>query len=234
LMSRQLAAGEAAAALESQNRAMELCLLLTLPATAALMAIAHPIIAVIYQHGSFTAADTAAVAPALMLLAAGLPAYVLVKVLTPGFFARHDTRTPVRIAGLSMVLNVVMNLALAGPLSYLGMALSTAVSAWLNVILLAISLKRRGIFAMDARLLNRLPRIVLASALMAGALLAAQYFGASLMSAPGLRYAWVAALVALGLVTYAIAAPLTGAAHLGELKAMLQRSGAGKTAKVKS
>jgi putative peptidoglycan lipid II flippase len=223
LLSRQLSAGETKAAIDSQNRAMEMCLLLTLPATAALMAIAHPIIAVIYQRGSFTAADTDAVAPALVLLVSGLPAYVLVKVLTPAFFARHDTRTPVRIAGLSMAVNVVLNLALVGWLGYLGMALSTAVSAWLNVVLLAVRLKQRGYFSMDRRLRSRLPRILLASLVMAAALVGGARLSAPVLAAPGLRFLALGGLVGLGLASFGVAAVATGATRPAELKALLRR-----------
>jgi putative peptidoglycan lipid II flippase len=223
LLSRQLRAGATEAAIESQNRAMEVGLLLTLPATAALIAIAHPIVSVLFERGSFTPADSAAVAPALMLLAAGLPAYVLVKVLTPAFFARHDTRTPMRVAAVSMAVNVAMNLALVGRLSYLGMALSTAASAWLNVILLAILLKKRRFFTMDRRLLGRLPRILLASVLMGVALEAATHLLAPYLNAAGLRWAALATLVAVGLAAYAALVFLTGASRLGELKSMLRR-----------
>ncbi len=223
LLARQLRAGEENAAQESQNRAMEMSLLLTLPATAALAAIAYPIISVLFERGSFTDADSHAVAPALMLLSSGLPAYVLIKVLTPGFFARQDTRTPMRVAGLSMVVNVVLNLSLVSSLSYLGMALSTSVSAWLNAVLLAVLLKRRGYLRFDARLLSRLPRIVLASALMGGVLAAAGWLSRDLLAVPGLRFAVLGALVALGLVTYGAAVFVTGAARLSELKSMLRR-----------
>jgi putative peptidoglycan lipid II flippase len=97
-MSRLLAAGEASAALAQQNRAIELVLLLTLPAAAGLALVAAPIIGVLFQHGAFTALDTQKTAAALAAFALGLPAYVLIKVLTPGFHARSDTRTPVRVA----------------------------------------------------------------------------------------------------------------------------------------
>jgi putative peptidoglycan lipid II flippase len=223
LLSRQLRGGDAAAALESQNRAMEMCLLLTLPAAAALMAIAHPIIAVLFERGSFTAADSDAVAPTLMLLAVGLPAYVLVKVLTPGFFARHDTRTPMRVAVLSMVVNVGLNLLLAGPLSYLGMALSTAVAAWINVLVLARLLKRRGFFAMDARLRARLPRILFAALLMAALLAGLAELLRPALALPFWRLPALAGLVTAGLLAYGGAVFATGAARPAELKAMLRR-----------
>jgi len=223
LLSRQLRSGDDRAAMESQNRAMEMGLLLTLPAAAALMTIAHPIIAVLFERGSFTSADTDAVALALMVLASGLPAYVLVKVLTPGFFAREDTRTPVRVAGACMALNIVINLALMQPLGYLGMALSTSLAAWANVGALVWLLHRRGFFTVDARLRTRIIRITAACATMSGCLLMAMMVTEPLMTLPGLRIGALALLTVVGMGTYGAAVFLTGAAKLSELKGMLRR-----------
>lgn len=223
LLTRQLKAGEMAAARDSQNRAMEFALLMTLPAAAALMVLAEPVIRVLFQRGSFGATETTATAAALVAFAVGLPAYVLVKVLAPAFFAREDTRTPVKVAGATMVLNVVLNLALIGPLAHVGMALSTALAAWFNVAALAVILRRRGFFAMDARLKARAPRIAAAAAAMAAALWAAKAW-----AWPWAAHTWqalvvVTALVMVGLVVFAVAAHLLHAARLGEVKAMLRR-----------
>ena len=223
LLSRQLRAGETQAALDSQNRAMEMGLLLTLPAAAGLITLAHPIITILFQRGSFNAADSLAVGHVLMVLAIGLPAYVLVKVLTPGFFAREDTRTPVRVAALCMGINVGLNLALMVPLGYVGMALSTALAAWFNVAALMWILHRRGFFIIDARLKARLPRIVLASLLMAAALWAARQGLAPWLARPYWRMLALVLLMAVGLGGYAAAAFLCGATHVADLKALLRR-----------
>ena len=223
LLSRQLRAGETEAALASQNRAMEMGLLLTLPAAAGLMTLAHPIITVLFQRGSFTAADSLAVGHVLMVLAAGLPAYVLVKVLTPGFFAREDTRTPVRVAALCMAINVGLNLALMMPLGYVGMALSTALAAWFNVAALMWILHRRGFFIIDARLKARLPRILLACVLMAAALWAARQGLTPWLARPYWRMLALALLMAVGMGSYGAAAFLCGATHVADLKALLRR-----------
>ncbi|NFV81717.1 murein biosynthesis integral membrane protein MurJ [Magnetospirillum aberrantis] len=223
LLSRQLKAGEFEAARESQNRAMEFALLMTLPAAAALMVLAEPVIRVLFQRGSFGAAETAATADALVAFAIGLPAYVLVKVLAPAFFAREDTRTPVKVAGATMALNVALNLALIGPLAHVGMALSTALAAWFNVVALAVILARRGFFSMDARLLSRGPRIVLAAAAMAGALWAAKAWAWPWAVHTWQALAVVSALVTIGLVVFAMAAHVLGAARAGEVKAMMRR-----------
>jgi len=223
LLSRQLKAGEREAALDSQNRAMEFGLLLTLPAAAALMAIAAPVVRVLFERGSFGPAETAATASALVAFAAGLPAYVLVKVLTPAFFAREDTATPVRVAAATMALNVALNLALMQPLAHVGMALATALAAWFNVIALAVILKRRGFFAMDARLKARAPRIALAAAAMAAALVAAERFSRPFAHGQLAALAVTAGLVAIGLAVFLVAAHVLGAARLGEVRKMVRR-----------
>ncbi|WP_084627530.1 murein biosynthesis integral membrane protein MurJ [Elstera litoralis] len=112
LLTRQIRQGEAAAAQASQNRALEYGLMLTLPATAALIALAEPIMIVLFARGAFSLEDAEGTALVLQAFAVGLPAFVLVKALTPGFFAREDTRTPVRFAIVCLIANLLFNLAL--------------------------------------------------------------------------------------------------------------------------
>lgn len=165
-LSRQLGGGDHQAALDTQNRAIELVLLLTLPATAGLMVSATPLIRGLLQHGAFNAADTIASARALAAFSLGLPAYVLIKVLTPGFYARADTKTPVRIALVAMLVNLLLNLVLIWPLAHVGLALSTAISAWVNAVMLYLTLRRRDHFAIDARLKRTGIRLILATIAM--------------------------------------------------------------------
>ena len=126
LMARQLRAGQVEHAMHSQNRALELALLLTVPAAVALVVLSLPIVSVLFERGAFDAEASRATGAALAAYALGLPAYVLVKVLTPGFFAREDTRTPVKIAIVCLISNVVIALALIWWLAHVGIALATA------------------------------------------------------------------------------------------------------------
>ncbi len=224
LLSRQIRAGQDGAALDSQNRAVEVALLLTLPAAVALFVVAGPLVGGLFQHGAFSQEDRVATAHALMAFSVGLPAYVLVKVLAPGFFAREDTATPVKVAGVALVANIVLNLLLMGPLGHVGIALATALAQWLNAILLALLLVRRGVYRWDARLKRRLVR-------MGGACVA--FAGVLWLMAWGLR-GWtegdslhrilaVGVLVVAGLVAYGGLVRLFGAASLSEIKAALRR-----------
>lgn len=213
-----------AAAMDVQNRAIEIALLFTLPATAAMLAIPQTICTVLFQYGAFKAADAAATAGALAAFAAGLPGYVLIRVLTPGFFARHDTTRPVYYAIIGVVVNVVLSLALVWSLRHVGIALATALAAWINAALLAAALARRGHLVLDAALRRRLPRVVLAAVAMAAVLAPAAGLldfllagGAAGRVAALLILGGLAALVYFGLVL------LLRAADTADLQALLRR-----------
>ena len=224
LLSRQLRAGDTDAARDSQNRAIEFAMLLTVPATAALLIIADPVVTVLFQRGAFDAADAAATGAALAAFALGLPAYVLIKALAPGFFAREDTATPVKIAALTLVVNVALALALMPTLAHVGIALATAISAWLNAGLLAVLLYRRGLLEPDRRLVTRLVRISIAGLLMAGALwLIADVLASSLNRSDAASVAALVLLVVAGMVIYGVLAQLLKATSLGEMRGMFRR-----------
>jgi putative peptidoglycan lipid II flippase len=218
-LSRHVRAGDLAAASQAQNRAIELGLLLTLPAAFALAVIAHPVIKLLFQYGSFTAVDTDQVAPALAAFALGLPATVLIKALAPSFFARHDTRTPVLVAMLAVAVNIALNLALMVPLRHVGMALATALAAWVNAVLLMWQLHRRRLFTVDRRLQSRAWRILLACLGMSLLLWGGRAATAGL-SLPGLQ---VALLVFGGATAYGVLLLGLRATSLAEVKAMTRR-----------
>jgi putative peptidoglycan lipid II flippase len=219
-LSRQIGAGELRSAQHSQNRAIELALLLALPAAAGLAVLSGPVIGGLFERGAFGAADTQATAAALAVFALGLPAYVLVKVLTPGFHARQDTRTPVRIAMAAILANLAGNLVLVWPLGHVGIAAATAGSAWLNAGLLWWLLVRRGLFALDAKLARALPRLGLAVAIMVAVLLGA---GAALDALAPHRLVALGLLIGSGGLAYLAALHGLGVIGLGELKAALRR-----------
>jgi putative peptidoglycan lipid II flippase len=218
LMARQLRAGQVAQAMHSQNRALEFALLLTVPAALALVVLSAPIVAVLFERGAFGAEASRATSAALAAYALGLPAYVLVKVLTPGFFAREDTRTPVKIAIVCMVSNIVIAFALIWWLAHVGIALATALSAWLNAGLLARGLRRDGLLQPDARLRRRLPRILGASlAMTLGLWLCAPWLAG--LAAP----LALALLIAAGGLVFVLFAQLLGAFDFAELRSALGR-----------
>jgi putative peptidoglycan lipid II flippase len=225
-LSRRVRLGDEAGAIETQNRGLELAVLLTLPAAVALGVAAWPILHVLFERGAFGPAATNATAGALAAYAAGLPAFVLVKVMAPGFFARHDTATPVKIAVCAIAANLVLTLTLGllTPLAHVGVALATSAAGWINALLLIHLLQRRRQFALDPRARRTLPRIAAASLGMGVVLWAAERllmpaFTATL--AP--RLGALALLIAVGLAAFAILAVASGAVPWGEVKARLWR-----------
>ncbi|MBL0319894.1 MAG: murein biosynthesis integral membrane protein MurJ [Alphaproteobacteria bacterium] len=154
-----------------QNRSLELAILLTLPAAAALFVISDWIIGGIYERGAFTHMDTINTSHALIAFAVGLPAMVMVKVLTPGFFARDDTSSPIKIACICIVLNIVFNLMLTPFLKHVGIALATSISAWCNAGMLAWKLHKRNFLVFDQQLKTRTLRIIFSTGLMVASLI---------------------------------------------------------------
>ena len=224
VLSRQLRANDSGAAHASQNRAIEFALLLTLPAACALALIAEPVVQTLFGRGVFGPAEIRATAAALATYATGLPAYVLARTLTPAFYAREDTATPVKIAVACMAANLVLNILLMGPLLHVGIALATSLSAWLNVGLLAGTLMRRGDLVLDARLKARVWRqAAAAGAMAAGLALALPLLAPRFAGGEASRALALALLVAAGLLVYALAAWGLGAAKPAELRAALAR-----------
>jgi putative peptidoglycan lipid II flippase len=228
-VSRLLSSGKEAEAMDTQNRGIELALFLTLPATAAFIFAAEPIVRGLFQHGAFTAEDTMLCSWALSAFSIGLPSYVLVKVLTPGFYARSDTRTPVRLAIFSVGINLVGNLILIPTLARFGMGhvgppLATAIASTVNVFMLYRVLRKRGHFEADRQLRRRLPRLALAALIMGGAIyLLAPYADRYLTGSLIVRGAALLALVGGGMAVYGLACFLTGAFALDDLKILLKR-----------
>ncbi len=209
LMARQISANRADQALESLNRAIEYAMLLTLPAAAALSIIANPVLQVLFVRGAFTAADATMSAQSLAAYAAGLPAFVLIKVLGPGFFARGDMSTPVKIGTGILGLNLALSLALMHPLKHVGPPLATTLAMTVNVALLAFLLLRRRYFVPDRMLYSRVARMLVATAVMAIVLWRARVW---LVPVAGVHVSVfaLAGLVSAGLAAYGLSAAALG------------------------
>jgi putative peptidoglycan lipid II flippase len=227
-LARALRAGREADAEHAQNRSIEFAAALTLPAAVALLIIPGPIITVLYERGAFTDADTLATAPALAAYAAGLPAFVAIKVLQPAFFAREDTRTPMWYGFVSMVVNVAAAFGLFYLFGHVGIAAATSIAAWVNTVLLLWALRRRGYLRADAMLRRRLPLLTLAALLMGVGLYAAAWLLAPYVADPRLsvQVAVMTALVALGLFLFGLFVHVTGAIDLRRIVASFRRPGA--------
>lgn len=149
-----------------QGQAIDLGMLLTLPATFALATLAGPIASILFEGGKMSAAETANTALVLTILVSGLPAYVLIKVLTPGFYARKDMKTPVLIGVGALALGVVSNFILVPLIGLAALPLSTAISAWINCVALYALLHARGHYALRGEVAFRVGRQLIAAAVM--------------------------------------------------------------------
>jgi putative peptidoglycan lipid II flippase len=216
-LSHKLRSGDHNAALTSENRALEFALLLTMPAAIALFIASGPIMRVLFERGAFTAADTQATAAMLSALALGLPAYVMIKVLHPSYFAREDTKTPMIYAGVAMAATAILSFVLFLAVGATGIAIASMLSGWINVGLLIATLKRRDGFKPDQTFRRRFAGICAASAVMGAVvfalvkLLDPWFAPTSGLPAQG---AALTALVGVGLLVYLGTAELLGAAKI--------------------
>ena len=224
LLARNIAEGDEEQVSYNQNRAIELGLFLTIPAAVAFMIIPYQLIHVLFERNAFTSSDSWQTAYALTAYAAGLPAYVLAKIFSPGYFARKDTRTPVKFAMVALVVNISLNLILMQYFAHVGLAMATAISAWLNVAMLSGGLVRRGHFSFDKTVLIRVSKYMLASAVMGVVIwmtsgqISTMFAGQMMAKITGIFI-----LVATGIGSYLVMTFVTGAVKPKELKSLLGR-----------
>ena len=221
-LSRRVRAGDAAGGREALNRATEFAMALTLPATVALLTIPALITAALFERGAFDAEDSAATATALAIYALGLPAFVQQKVVQPAYFAREDTRTPLRYAAVSMVVNAAVAIGLAPVIGWPAAALGAVLAAWVNLWLLWRGAARIGAdLTPDARLRGRIWRLALAAAAMGGVVLALAHLAAPETQAG--RWAALALVVPAGAAVYGALAFLLGAVQADDIRTALAR-----------
>ena len=220
-MSRRLAAGDVAGASHAQNRAAEFTLLLSVPCIAAFFVIPDLIMRGLFLRGAFTAHDAAAAGATLMAYAVGLIPFVLIRSAVATFFARGDTATPVKAALIAAAVNIAIKIVLMGPLAQVGLALATAIGAWINLGLVMWFAHRAGHLRIDARLRTSGIKFVVAGLVLAGVVKLAQAPVQQLMASwPGPRdLAALAILACLGAATYGMmVVALFGRAWLGSLR----------------
>lgn len=223
-LSRRLRAGDAAGGRDALNRAAEFTLALALPAAVALVLIPGPIVSVLFARGAFGPADAAATALAVAVYGAGLPAFVLQKVISPAYYARENTRAPFRYAVHAMIVNVAIAIGLAPFVGFIAAALGTTVAGWIMLFQLWRGARAMGeAAAVDARLLRALPRISAACLVMAAVLLAGRWLLADWLVAPGLRYLALTLLVTAGMASYGGAVVALGGLRPADVRTALRR-----------
>jgi putative peptidoglycan lipid II flippase len=227
-LTRALRGGDQKSMMHAESRGLELAVGLALPATLGLIVLGEPVVRMLFEHGLFSAADSAATAQALMLLALALPAHVLVKALSPAFFARDDTLTPLLATFKGLAVAIVLAVVLGRLFGAAGIAASIALGAWSS----ALALIRRGAatfgFSIDAAARRRLPRIVAAALAMGGLL----WLTATLVLAPAATAQGAAQAVLLvmlisgGIALYGLLLALFGVIRWGDAVIAIRQTSA--------
>jgi putative peptidoglycan lipid II flippase len=225
-LTRAMHAGDRNATTQAESRTLELAIGLALPATLGLMALSELVVQLLFEHGAFVAADTAGTAQALIWLALGMPAQVLIKALSPAFFARGDTVTPLwaTLAGLAMT--IVLAVVLGRWFGVHGIAAAIALGAWIGALMLI----RRGHatfgFSIDPMARRRLPRIVAAALVMGGLLWLSAPFvlTPATHASTSLHLLLVAALIAGGMAMYGLFLASFGVLRWGDVIDALRQS----------
>jgi putative peptidoglycan lipid II flippase len=203
-LTRAVSNGDMAPVIHAESRALELAVGLALPATLGLIVLSQPIVQLLFEHGAFTPNDTKATAQALALLALGLPAHVLIKTLSPAFFARGDTKTPMLATLKGVTVAIVAAIVFGRIFGANGVAAAIALGAWSSAFALIRRASASFGFSIDPAAKRRLPRIVLATVTMGALLwLKAAFVWPLAADAHGLAQAAVlAVLIAGGLAVY--------------------------------
>jgi putative peptidoglycan lipid II flippase len=213
----------------SMDLAMVFALALSLPAAAALVAIPFYLIDGLFTRGEFIVADAAGAASLLLHFGWGVPAFVLLRILQPAFFARDDTKTPMKYSLISVAVNVVLGVSLFPLIGLAGVAVATSTAAWISVFQMAWALWRRDVYRPTKRAMSKMARITAASVVMGLALAAASYFRAAI-EAPlhahlehGVKEISLVLICGAGAGLYAVLLLALGGVTLAEARTALQR-----------
>lgn len=230
ILSKHLKAGNKEDAVQVQDKAVEYGALLSIPAAVALIILSTPVINLLFQHGKFGAFETAMTARAVIAYSVGLPAYVLVKALTPNFFARGDTRTPVKYSIVVLLTNLSFALLLMKPFGHVGIASATTLAAFVSLWQYVHGLKKRGHWQFSKQLSSKIGRICLSSLIMGAVLYGAEFtinqiYGNWLSYGYPVKIPVFVSLCFLGLASFAVAAKLTGVLDICEIVRILLKRG---------
>ncbi|MBQ7413343.1 MAG: murein biosynthesis integral membrane protein MurJ [Alphaproteobacteria bacterium] len=228
VLSKYIKTGQTELANLHLNRGLEVSVALSVSSMLGLIFLSHPIIGILFEHGKFTANDTLHTARALTIFAFGLPAYMMTKTLAPFFYARGDTTTPVKIAIVGVVLNVMMGVVFMQFWGYAGIALATGISVWINAVQYMVRLHHRGDFMLDKTFCYRFPRIIGAGLLMGGVLyglkaLVTLYIphwehGTSILS-----FVALGGLIGISIIVFVGTLIISGGIPLSQIKTLLKQ-----------
>jgi putative peptidoglycan lipid II flippase len=224
MLSRHIKAGENEQAAVAIEQALRFTSLIGMPATLALIVLAEPIILTIYEHGEFKANDSAAVIPALIAYSCGLPAFLMVKIFASCFFAATDTKTPVKIAVICMIINLFLNFILIGFYEHVGLAVATSFAGWVNAVLLGYFLYQKHIFRPSRNFIIFTIKLCLCLAVMCASLIITeQQIAHFFQKSSSWRAIGMAILISVGMFSYFISVILSKTVTKAELKQWVKK-----------
>ena len=227
-LSRKIKAGEMEQAIKLQNLALEVGLILVIPATLALTCLSLPIISTLFERGEFVHEQSILVAQALMFYSFGLPAYVLVKIMEPAFFSRGDTKTPMNIAIICLISNIVLNVIFfLNNFGFVGIILSSITSSYLNLTLLITKLIKKNHFYFEKDFARKFAFILIPSVIMALVLIfLREYFAGNDNANKALE---LMIMIGAGLTVYAVSSYFSGSLDILLESTKIKRRNAFKT-----
>jgi putative peptidoglycan lipid II flippase len=202
-----------------QNKALELSLFLSIPATVALLISSEQIISALFGYGTFDEDGVKNSAKALFYFSLGLPAFALIKVFSSFFFARHNTKTPFYISMVSVLINIFISIFYFDNFGFIIIPIATSISSWFNSIILFIFLKKNNLFNFNFLFLNRFLRILIATSIMGlffNYLI--NFFGINMEYEQNFKAVYLVGIVFLALISYFLIAVLIKAFKINDIK----------------
>ena len=206
-------------ALNLQNRSIEFCLFLSIPAAAALLISSNEIISSLFGYGSFNIDSVNNTALALTYFAFGVPAFAILKILSNLFFARNDTKTPFYFSVISVLINIIISVSLFSTLGFVIIPIATSISSWLNVLMHFYFINKRNLHSFDSKFIYKLPRIILSVVVMTGVLyLLLGFFSDKFNYNESWKFIYLFIIVIISLISYFLISNLTGAFKFKDIK----------------
>jgi len=202
-----------------QNRSMEFCLFLSIPAAVALLISSNEIINSLFGYGSFNIDSVNNTALALKYFAYGVPAFAILKILSNFFFARNDTKIPFYLAAISVLVNIIISVSLFGSFGFIIIPIATSISSWLNVLMHFYFIKKRNLHSFDNKFIYKLPRIILSVVVMGGVLyFLLGFFSDKFSYNESWKFIYLFIIVIISLISYFLISNFTGAFRFKDIK----------------
>ena len=202
-----------------QNRALELCLFLSIPAATALVLASEEVVTSLFGYGSFDYVSVINTAIALTFFAFGIPAFSILKIFSNFFFARNDTKTPFYLSVVSVALNIIISLSLFSKLGFIIIPIATSISSWINVFMHYYFIKKRNLHIFDSKFIYKFPRMILSAVAMGVVLyLLLAFFSNKFYYNESWKFIYLFIIVSISLISYFLISNYLGAFKFRDIK----------------